>query len=78
MKETKFHTTDHTVAAKYIKRVKGPLFMDVLISGRYTDPMLAMVVKSEMAYQMHRYSKGYEFTFDRCENGYNYLYINEA
>ncbi len=77
MQKTKFQTTDAAAAAKHIKRIKGPLFMEVIIGGHLTDPMLSMVVKSEMAYQMQRYASGYEFTFNVCDNGYNYLHINE-
>ena len=77
--QTTVHTTnDAKVAAKYVRKVKGPLFMDVLISGLYTDPMLTMVVKSELAYNLEQMQDSdLEYNFNVCKNGYNYLYIRE-
>jgi len=77
MQETVYTTNDPAAAAKYVKRIKGPLFMEVLISGRYTDPMLTMVVKSELAWQLDQYGKGYEFQFNVTGDGSNYLHISE-
>lgn len=77
MQETVYTTNDATEASKYVKRVKGPIFMEVLISGFHTDPMLTMVVKSELAWQLQQYGKGYEFTFNKCQDRYNYLHISE-
>ena len=78
MQATAHTTTDAKAAAKYVRRVKGPLFMDVIISGLYTDPMLTMVVKSELAYNIEQMQDSdLEYVFNVCKNGYNYLYIRE-
>jgi len=77
MQETAYTTNDGTQAAKYARRVKGPLFMNVLISGHYTDPMLTMVVKSELAWQLEQYGNGYTFEFNVTADGSNYLHISE-
>ena len=52
MQTTAYTTNDATEAAKYVKRVKGPLFVEMLISSQLHDPELVMVVKSEMAFMI--------------------------
>lgn len=77
MQETVYTTNDAAAAAKYVRKVKGPLFMNVLVSGHYTDPMLTMVVKSELAWQLEQYGNGYTFEFNATLDGSNYLHISE-
>ena len=77
MQETVYTTNDAAAAAKYVRKVKGPLFMEVLISGRYTDPMLTVVVKSELAWQLEQYGSGYTFEFTVPRGGCSCLYISE-
>ena len=78
MQETVYTTNDPAAAAKYIKRMKGPLFIEMVISSQLHDPELVMVVKSEMVYRIENivWTKK-EFTFNRCKNGFHYLHISD-
>ena len=78
MQKTVYTTNDATEAAKYIKRVKGPLFVEMLISSQHHEPELVMVVKSEMAYTIESTVwTEKEFRFNRCDNGFHYLHISD-
>lgn len=79
MQETVYTTNDATEAAKYVKRVKGPLFVEMVISSQYHDPELIMVVKSEMAFKIENTIwTNKEFCFNKCDNGFHYLHISDA
>ena len=78
MQETVYTTNDATAAAKYVKRMKGPLFVEMVISSQLHDPELVMVVKSEIAYRIENIVwTDKEFRFNRCENGFHYLHISD-
>ena len=79
MQTTAYTTNDATEAAKYVKRVKGPLFVEMLISSQLHDPELVMVVKSEMAFMIENTIwTNKEFRFNRCDSGFHYLHISDA
>lgn len=78
MQETVYTTNNGTEAAKYIKRIKGPLFVNMVISSQLHDPELVMVVKSELAYTIENTIwTDKEFSFNRCKNGFHYLHISD-
>ena len=78
MQETVYTTNDPAAAAKHIKRMKGPLFIEMVISSQLHDPELVMVVKSEMAYRIESTVwTDKEFRFNRCKNGFHYLHISD-
>lgn len=79
MQKTVHTTNDATEAAKFVKRVKGPLFVEMVISSMLHDPELIMVVKSEMAFMIENTIwTDKEFRFTKCDNGFHYLHISDA
>lgn len=78
MSERVYTTNDATEAAKFVKRVKGPLFVQMVISSQLHDPELIMAVKSELAFMIENTIwTDKEFRFNRCENGFHYLFISD-
>ena len=78
MQKTVYTTNDAAAAAKYVKRMKGPLFINMVISSQLHEPELVMVVKSEMAYTIESTVwTDKEFRFNRCKNGFHYLHISD-
>jgi len=78
MQKTVYTTNDPAAAAKYVKRIKGPLFIEMLISSQLHDPELVMAVKSEMAFMIENTIwTNKEFRFNKCKNNFNYLHISD-